>query len=256
MKLIDEPEKEYDVLKVIEQYRNNIRYTKATSKATLTASFATFQGSSPDSATPSKIMAKSLSTSSTAGAPRASLPCVCGQTYWFADCPYLLDSNRQAGWVADKDVQARIDEKLARNSKLKDQVERSIKRRTAKLSSESQDKAEKTPNSPKAAFTTLAIFTVDWDSYELKDSWILDSGANSHVCNDPTRFKFDRKADKSDTLISGKTVYQIEAFGTVEITVQSPNGPKPIDLINVASPHACVSVIIWVTKFRNDKVPF
>jgi hypothetical protein len=137
MKLIDEPEKEYDVLKVIEQYQNNIRYTKATSKATPTASFATFQGSSPDLATPSKIMAESLFTSSITGASRASLSCVCGQTHWFADCPYLLDSNRQAGWVADKDVQARIDEKLARNSKLKDQVERSIKRRTAKLSSES-----------------------------------------------------------------------------------------------------------------------
>jgi hypothetical protein len=52
MTLVDEPEKEYDVLKVIEQYRNHIRYTKATSKATPTATFATFQGSSPNSAKP------------------------------------------------------------------------------------------------------------------------------------------------------------------------------------------------------------
>jgi hypothetical protein len=78
MKLMDEPEKEYDVLKVIKQYRNNIRYTKATSKATPTASFATFQGSSPDSATPSKIMAESLFTSLIIGASRASLLYVCG----------------------------------------------------------------------------------------------------------------------------------------------------------------------------------
>jgi hypothetical protein len=53
----------------------------------------------------------------------------------------------------------------------------------------------------------------------MKDSWILDSGADAHVYNDLTRFNFDRKASKSDILISGETVYQIEAFSNVEITV-------------------------------------
>jgi hypothetical protein len=91
----------------------------------------------------------------------------------------------------------------------------SIKRRT-QLSSKSQ--TEK-PNSLKAVFATLSAFTVDRDSYELKDSWILDSGANSHVYNNSTHFKFDQKASKSDRLILGKTEYQIKAFDSVEITI-------------------------------------
>jgi hypothetical protein len=84
------------------------------------------------------------------------------------------------------------------------------------------------------AFASLAVFTVDSAGYELKNTWILDSGANLHVCNDPTRFKIERIASATDTLISGKTVYQIESFGSVDITVQSPLGPKSITLLDVA----------------------
>jgi hypothetical protein len=218
MKLMDEPNKEYDVLKVIEQYRNNIRYVRATSKATPTATFATFQGSSTDSAKP----AQSTATK----AARTPPTCVCGVPHWFADCPYLIESKRPAGWTADKDVQVAIDSKIANIPILKSQIDRVVKRsqKPATQPSESQDETNKGLKAPKAVFATSAVFTVDRDSYELKDSWILDSGANAHVCNDSARFNFDRKASKSDSLISGKTVYQIEAFGNVEITVQSPNG--------------------------------
>jgi hypothetical protein len=122
------------------------------------------------------------------------------------------------------------------------------------LSSKNQNKTEKTPNSPKAAFVTSAVFTVDRNSYKLKDSWILDSGANSHVSNDLTRFKFDRKTNKSDTLILGKTVYQIEAFGTIEITIQSPNGLKPIDLINVTLVPGFFTNIASLNRFTSKGV--
>jgi hypothetical protein len=104
---------------------------------------------------------------------------------------------------------------------MKGHINRAVKRsqKPAIGSSKSQDETEKGLKAPKAVFATLAVFTVDRDSYELKDSWILDSGADAHVCNDSTRFNFDRKASKSDMLILGKTAYQIEAFGNVEITV-------------------------------------
>jgi hypothetical protein len=250
LRLMDEPEKEYDVLKVIKQFRNNIRYTKATSKATPTASFATFQGSSPDSAKPAKA------TMPLTGASRPPPKCPCGVLHFFDDCPYLFESKRPAGWVADKDIQVAFDSKIANIPQLKVAVNRAIKRsqKSATQPSESQDKTDKGLKMPKAAFATSAVFTVDRDSYELRDSWILDSEANSHVCNDPARFKFDRKADKSDTLISGKTVYQIEAFGTVEITVQSPNGPKPIDLINVALVPDFFTNIASLNRFTSKGV--
>ena len=234
LKLKKKPDKCPSVLDVIEVFRDNLRFTKANAKNPPAASFAAFQGDSPNKATPSKAPASASSTSSAATGTKKLPPCVCGDSHWFADCPYIHKSNRQSGWVANKGVQTNIDEKLAENSKLKNQIENSVSRKMAKQSSESQNEAQKISNPPKAAFAASAVFSVDRDSYELRDSWILDSGANSHVCNDPTRFNFGRKASETDTLISGKTVYQIEAFGSVEITVQSQKGPKQIDLLNVA----------------------
>jgi hypothetical protein len=252
MKLMDEPEKEYDVLKVVEQYRNNIRYTKATATATPTATFATFQESPAISASSSKTSAKATSASSEG--PKKPPRCVCDDNHWFADCPYLLESNRASGWLVNKDIQAKIDEKLSKNSKLNEQIETSIKRR-AQLSSENQTK--KSPNPPpKAVFATSSAFTVDRDTYELKDSWILDSGANSHVCNNPKRFNFDRKASKNDTRISGKTEYQVEAFGSVEITLQSPKGPKSIILANVALVPGFFTSIASLDRFTRKGVHF
>jgi Reverse transcriptase (RNA-dependent DNA polymerase) len=246
MALMDEPKKEYDVLKVIEQCRNNIRYVRATSKPTPTATFATFQGSSPDSA-------KSAQSTATKAA-RTPPTCVYGVPHWFADCPYLIKSKRPAGWVVDKDVQVAIDSKIANNLILKSQIDRTVKRSQNPATGSSKSQDETGLKAPKAVFATSAVFTVDRDSYELKDSWILDSGANSHVCNDSTRFNFDRKASKSDTLISGKTVYQIEAFGNVEITVQSPNGPLLIILANVALVPGFFTSIASLNRFTSKGV--
>jgi hypothetical protein len=83
-------------------------------------------------------------------------------------------------------------------------------------------------------FATLSAFSIDRDSYELKNTWILDSGANAYVYNNRTRFKFERTANKDDKLVAGKTIYQIEAFSSVDITIQSPTGLKMITLLNVA----------------------
>jgi hypothetical protein len=183
MALIDEPKKEYDVLKVIKQYRNNIRYTKATSKATPTATFATFQGSSPDSAKP----AQSIATK----AARTPPTCVYRVPHWFADCPYLIESKRPAGWVVDKDVQVAIDSKIANNLILKSQIDRTVKRSQNPVIGLSKSQDETGPKAPKAVFATSAVFIIDRDSYKLKDSWILDLSANAHVCNNLTRFNFD-----------------------------------------------------------------
>jgi hypothetical protein len=107
MKLMDEPEKEYDVLKVIEQYRNNIRYVRATSKPTPIATFATFQGSSPDLAKPAQSTATKAS--------RTPPTCIYGVSHWFDDCPYIIKSKKPAGWKVEKDVQMAFDLTIANN---------------------------------------------------------------------------------------------------------------------------------------------
>jgi transposase InsO family protein len=84
------------------------------------------------------------------------------------------------------------------------------------------------------AFAAATYLAVEQNSFPLRNTWILDSGADSHVCNDRTRFTIERLANEDDVLIAGKTTYSIEAFGSVIITIRTPSGPKQITLLNVA----------------------
>lgn len=142
------------------------------------------------------------------------LKCVCDEIHLFKDCPYLIESKRPQGWQANKETQAKIDSKLAKNSRLKKQVEYKIRKAAGTQSSE-HGEAQQGPTTSHSAFASLSAFSVDRDS-------------------DPTRFKLERTANKDEKLVAGKTVYQIEAFGSVDITVQSPSGPRLVTLLDVA----------------------
>ena len=61
-------------------------------------------------------------------------------------------------------------------------------------------------------------------NYDIVNSWILDSGSNIHVCNDSSRFRPTHTTTSEDYLVSGSTTYQIEAYGDVDITLNSPTG--------------------------------
>lgn len=72
----------------------------------------------------------------------------------------------------------------------------------------------------------------------LRTSWILDNGSNSHVCNSTmfSRFTKAKEAEPSDTLRAGTQVIPIECFGNVQITIKAPTsvGHASMTLLNVA----------------------
>ncbi len=80
-----------------------------------------------------------------------------------------------------------------------------------------------------------ATYTVSNSSdYNLRDSFILDSGAMVHVCNSCKYFSTITPASEDDLLYAGNTVIPIEGFGSVDITVQTPAGLKLIELQHTA----------------------
>jgi hypothetical protein len=70
--------------------------------------------------------------------------------------------------------------------------------------------------------------------YHLRDSFVLGSGATLHVCNDRTRFQDVRPTSDEEFLYAGNAVIPIEGFGSVTVTIQAPEGPRPIVLNEVA----------------------
>ena len=160
--------------------------------------------------------------------------------------------------MPNKELKKTINKKIANDSRLKKTVNFSLKRfgsprrpKPSELSGEAQPSG----NTPQAVFAlSLSAFSIDRDSYELKNTWILDSGANSHVCNDLTRFVQTRVATESDRIVSGKTIYQIKAFGTVEIIVQGANSLKPITLLDVALIPGFFTSIASLHRFTSKGV--
>jgi hypothetical protein len=157
----------------------------------------------------------------------------------------------------DKELQGKIEAQVVKNPRLKRQIDSNVKRaklRAQKQTSEQQGEPQQGPTTPYMAFASQSAFSVDRDSYELKNMWILDSGANAHVCNDHTRFKYKRTAREDENLVAGKTVYQIEAFGSVEITIQSPIGPKSVTLLDVALTPGFFTNTASLHRFTSKRV--
>lgn len=77
-------------------------------------------------------------------------------------------------------------------------------------------------------------FTVQ--NNDLFSSWILDSGSDIHVCNQSMahRFQETSKALPQETLKSGDQILSIQAWGTLDITVQTRTGPETLTLTRVA----------------------
>ena len=158
--------------------------------------------------------------------------CICGSEHLFPACPYLIESIRPQGWTADPEVQKKVDEKLKIDS-IKAAVERARKRvakgKDQNASPSSSDASEKA-----GVFVAASYAVSNSSDYNLRESFILDSGATTHVCNSRKRFISFTPAGEDDLLYAGNTVIPIEGFGPVDVTVQTPAGPKIIELQNTA----------------------
>jgi hypothetical protein len=83
-------------------------------------------------------------------------------------------------------------------------------------------------------FTVNCYSTANPSDYNLRDSFILDSEVTVHVCNSRDRFQTITPASEDDLLYAGNMIIPIEGFGSVDIIVQTPAGPKLIELQNIA----------------------
>jgi hypothetical protein len=211
----------YDLIK---QFRNIRRISSASDKAYSPShspshsAFPTFQGMQDKTTPPS--------------------PCICGRNHFFKECYYLIEQIRPHSWKPDAQIMRTIQEKLANDTRLAIRITRA---RNA-----AQKGATNTQNNKGIATTptkdnpqnnlTIGAFTATYtasSNYKLQNHWILDSGSDIHVCSSATGFTPTRTATAHDQLHAGKTAYDIESFGTLNIDVYTPQGPRKMTLLDV-----------------------
>lgn len=204
------------LFELVEQFRNARRINNASDKTAHSHSaFPTFQGKQDTTSPPSQSLP----------------PCICGERHYYQGCNYLIESLRPQQWSPDLKIQQKIRRRLATDETFAQQVERARAR------------ASNTPTKSEAisgnnAKTTVGAFTAAYSTstnYELLNSWILDSGSNVHVCNElATGFMPTRQATNQDKLYAGKAVYDIESFGSIDVSVQTPQGIQRMTLLDTA----------------------
>lgn len=173
--------------------------------------------------------------------------CPCANTHpqhHFSKCFYLNESLRPEGWKPREGTLQRIPECIKQMSP-QDQ-EKIAKMQQKKTESAHLAGAAPTEGSSLAFYTndTGAIVASAVDSKPLKDSWILDTGASCHICNDLEQFM--TYVPRENIVKTGRTETPLLGYGQVRITGRHPHtgATVPITLENVQySPDFHTSLI-------------
>lgn len=99
-----------------------------------------------------------------------------------------------------------------------------------------------------------AALTTPKAVYSLKDSFILDSAATGHVCNDRPRMINLRDATENDQVYAGNILIPIEAFESVMINVSTPTATGKVNLANVALISSFHTNIVALSKFVDKDI--
>lgn len=154
--------------------------------------------------------------------------CLCNQRHYFGDCPYLNPLCREEEWKADEATQKKVEDKR-QNPTTQGKIERSISRwKKAKgRDSSSRQPATKTKEANAigvafAGFTFKTALTAAQgdDPYPLRDSFILDSGANWHFCNNRNRFVSFNPMEVETGVFAGDTKITIRGIGEVHLRIK------------------------------------
>jgi hypothetical protein len=106
-------------------------------------------------------------------------------------------------------------------------MESAIKRANQK----GEFKQDTQPESQRTAMSIIhgnsAIFSLGSGVYELRDSWIIDSGADLNICTNRARFTtYEPVEDEFERF--GSTDVQILGYGRVELSAIGMNGKRHI----------------------------
>ena len=118
---------------------------------------------------------------------RPKSPCVCGKIHQYAKCWYLNSSAAPTGWQEDLIVRKKVEDQLKKPER-KAAVECALQMK--KSNSENRSNLPKDDDKEEISHQGFALsaFTAlnESNEYPLHDSFILDSGADTHICNDTT----------------------------------------------------------------------
>lgn len=272
---------------VVDEYRGLYNDFIAPGKKTSESAFVTFNGQQLEGS--KRESEKSQPQNATQRPNR--LTCACGDKHKFSNCPYVCPSARPNGWKRDNEIWQRMEKLFEEKPTIKAAADRAAeadsKKQTESGKGNGKNNSQSVPqdrNKKENERTANLIMTTIYrgptpsESNEdselpddfilassdmeeqhdrLADSFILDSGATIHVCNDINRFVDFKESKNKSKIKIGDTYTHVVGWGKVKILATPINGTErvPITLQSVAFiPHfGCNIVSLRVIMRRGFK---
>lgn len=229
------------------------------------------EGGNQDSQQPSSQQSQQpQSKQHSRGKGKTTPLCLCTDRHWFLDCPYIDPANRSANWNSDPEIAQRVTNDLRNKEDLRKAVIRAFERKNKPVPDlvRNINNRPADVSMPPTTMLSIARFTGSVATNQktaaagdasalpfIKHSFILDSGANTHVCHDIQRFESIDPAPVGDVIACGDSVLPITGYGVVPITIETPAGASTIRLkdvayipgfhLNLCSLHRCEQATVW-----------
>ncbi|RKK17367.1 hypothetical protein BFJ66_g17921, partial [Fusarium oxysporum f. sp. cepae] len=207
-----------DGIKISEIFERSHKAKRATGSK---AVFSTFQNEGPN-------QSNNGYNDGDKGSNRRSKPsCLCGKKHYYSECYYLSKAARPNGWKPNKDIEHKINQKLE-DPVLKEKVNRSLERYAGQRPQEPQA-VQDHQNSADVRGTAFAGRHVTQEAqrstfatsvYPLKDSFILDSGSDTHICNNKDRFVSYEPLTIEEVAYAGDSQLSILGYGQVHLRLE------------------------------------
>ena len=226
------------------------------------AAHATFQGrkhnrntdsSDDEDYRPKRRKQRDESTPTVTNSPTILRDYVCSLAHKYTDCRYLNASCAPSGWTPPVQIQSKVLQTIKGGKRIRSKIESNFKRNgialpkwwpadRSKTQPRKENEGDNTGNTAtqtsvttrsRASFATsrFAFSTTAQDNYD--DYFRLDNYADTHVCNDLSRF-IKYKPLHDEIIRFGDTDTQIEGIGEVVVHVETPTGSSTIQLKNIA----------------------
>lgn len=218
---------------LIAQFRIYHRQRGITDKSSYSAFGATYQGQNNSNNSSNNQSSNNQRDSNNRLLSPPS--CICGRSHQFGNCYYYNSSIRPTGWTPDPEIMKKVNDFIKNRPEMSDQIKQSIERNNKRRQSNKSPASDEPPKSMKMnTFALVANAITDHDHF-LKKSVIIDSGSDTHVCNNFNRLSDYKSSYSNDTVYAGATRFKIHGYGTMKVMINDPDeGPRDIYLTNAA----------------------
>jgi hypothetical protein len=261
---------EIEMKTLLKNYRDFRRTMSARGENRRAGAFSVAQGNTEGNQHQGQGRSPTFQGQNQNGKRRAwNLKCFCGEIHKWSQCPCINPAVRTKNFRMDRKMTEKADEFLKEHPEYKRFQYSNRSRGRTNESPSSNDHEDQMPTSDSEsqhivsmmAQSTPRVYakvTQEPIDYILKKSFIIDSGATDHVCNNRTRFTTLYERNSPIPLLTANSEFEVQLAGTVDFTFSVQIGNRTVvrrlTLTDVLYAPELHTSVVSIHRLRESKL--